>query len=85
MSGPAGVPHAGGAAQRFGVGLGERGLQVCQAAGPASNRQVTGSVDQRDAGRVVTAVLHPAQSVDDDVEGGLVPDVADDSAHSPPG
>ena len=40
------------------------------------------AVDQRDAGRVVAAVLHPAQRIDDDIAGGTLPDVPDDSTHS---
>ena len=80
---PAGVAHTGRSAQGCGVGLGKRALQIRQPAGAPPNRQVTGAVDQRDTGRVVTPVLHPAQCVDDDIEGRLVPDVADDSAHSP--
>ena len=43
--------------------------------------QSAGAVEQRDARRVVAAVLHPAQRVDDDVAGRTLPDVADDSAH----
>ena len=85
MRGPAGVAEAGAAGQAGGIGLGERFLQVGQPAGPPTNRQLAGAVDQRDARRVVAAVLHPAQRVDHDVQGGLVPDVADDSAHSPSG
>ena len=65
--------------------LGELALEVLHPAGAPPNRQVTVPVDHRDAGRVVTAVLQAAQPVDDDVERGLVPDVADDSAHSPSG
>ncbi len=42
----------------------ERGLQVGQPAGPAAHRQAAAAVEQRDTGRVVTAVLHPAQRVD---------------------
>ena len=68
-----------------GVGLGECALQICQPAGASPNRQVTVPVDQRDTGRVVTPVFHPAQRVDDNIEGGLVPDVADDTARSPSG
>ena len=68
-----------------GVGFGERGLQVGQPARPAAHRQPAMSVEQRDARRVVAAVLHPAQRVDDDVAGRTLPDVADDSTHSHPG
>ena len=85
VGGPAGVTEAGAAGQRRRVGLRERVLQVGQSAGPPSYCQLADAVDQRDARRVVTAVLHPPQRVDDDVAGRLMPDIADDSAHSPSG
>ena len=85
VGGPAGVTEAGAAGQRRRVGLGERALQVGQPAGAPTYRELAAPVDQRDARRVVAPVLHPAQRVDDDVKGRPMPDVADDSAHSPSG
>ncbi len=84
VGGPAGVTEAGGAGQCRRVGVRERALQVGQSAGPPSYRQLAGRVQQCNARRVVAAVFHPAQGVDDDVTGRLMPDVADDSAHNPP-
>ena len=67
------------------IGLGQRRLQVGQPARAARDGQAAVTVEQRDARRVVAAVLHPAQRVDDDVAGRTLPDVADDSTHSHPG
>ena len=39
------------------------------------------SAEHRDSGRVVAAVLQPPQALDHDPEGGLLTDVAHDSAH----
>ena len=85
VGGPAGVAQAGAAGEVGGVGVGQRGLQVGQPAGPAAHGQPAAAVEQSDARRVVSAVLHPAQRVDDDVAGRTLPDVADDSTHSHPG
>ena len=85
VGGPAGVAEAGAAREAGGVGLGQRGFEVGQPAGPAAHGQPAVAVEQRDAGRVVSAVFHPAQRVDDDVAGRTLPDVADDSTHSHPG
>ena len=49
---------------------------------PAFFAQAMGvAADQRDPGRVVAAVLEPAQTLDDDVLGLLVADVPHDAAH----
>ena len=85
VRGPASVTETGAPGQCRGVGLGERALQVGQSAGSPTYRELADPVDQRHSRRVVTAVLHPAQRVDDDAKGRLMPDVADDSAHSPSG
>ena len=79
---PASVTEPGAASETGVVCLVERGLQIGQPPRPASHRQTTMPVEQRDPGRVVTPVLHPAQRVDNDVTGRTLPDVADDSAHS---
>ena len=85
VGGPAGVAEAGAAREAGGIGFVERRLQVGQPAGAAAHGQAAVTVEQRDAGRVVAAVFHPAQRVDDDAAGRALPDVADDSAHSHPG
>ena len=56
-------------------------LEVRQLAGaaPELDRSVA---DDRDAGRVVAAVLEPPQAVDEDRQHLLRADVADDAAHS---
>ena len=69
VGGPAGVTDAGAAGERVGVGFVECGLEIGQATGPAPDRQAARAVEQRDAGRVVSAVLHSAQRVDDDAAG----------------
>ena len=85
MRGPTGVAEAGAAHEAGVVGFGEIGFEVGEPAGPAVHGQPAVAVDQRDTGRVVSAVLHAAQRVDDDAAGGTLPDVADDSAHRHPG
>ena len=82
---PARVAEAGAARQGRGVGFGQSGLQIGQPSCPATNGQPAISIEQSDARRVVSAVLHPAQRVDNDVAGRTLPDVADDSTHSHPG
>ena len=62
--------------------IGDRGLEIDQLAGPLLDEQVAGVVDERDAGRVVAAVLEPLQSFDED--GARFPRsrVSDDAAHA---
>src|SRR5664279_2481389 len=45
-------------------------------------RQRAAGVDDRDAGRIVSAILEPAQGVHDDRNRVLGADVSDDAAHS---
>ncbi len=82
VRGPPGVSEAGAADQVGGVGLGQRGLEVGQPARAPTHGQSAVTVEQGDARGVVSAVLHAAQRVHDDVAGRALPDVADDSAHS---
>jgi hypothetical protein len=56
-------------------------LQVAQLARRPANRQLALIVDQCDPGRVVAAVLQPAQPLDQHLDGILGSDVANDSAH----
>ena len=84
VGGPAGVAHAGAAREACGVGLGERGFEVGQPAGAPAHGQAADTVEYGDAGRVVAAVLHPAQRVDDDAASVSRADVADDSTHRYP-
>ena len=74
---PARVADAVVAGERVGA---DDLLEVRQLAGAAA--QVDRAVaDDRDAGRVVAAVLEPPQPVDEDGHDVLRSDVADDSAH----
>ena len=84
VGGPAGVAEAGAAREARGIGLGQRGFEVGQPAGAPAHGQAAVAVEQGDAGRVVAAVLHPAQRVDDDAASGPRADVADDSTHRYP-
>ncbi len=64
------------------VGLGEGVDEVRQLAGPLVPDD-DATVDQRDAGGVVAAVLQPAETVDHDVESLFAADVSHDAAHGP--
>ena len=68
VGGPAGVADAGRGRRERGVG--ERLLEVGELAGPLL-RGDAAVVDQRDPGRVVAAVLQPAEPLDHDVLGLL--------------
>ena len=67
--------------ESVGVGFGQRGLEVGQTTRAAPDRQAARTVEQGDAGGVVSAVLHPTQRVDDDSASVPRADVADDSTH----
>lgn len=84
VGGPAGVAQAGSTGQRRGRHFRHGFLEVGQPARTPAHGECA-TVDQRDARRVVAAVLHPAQRVHDDDVGGAPPDVTDNSAHSRPG
>src|SRR5690606_35720471 len=84
VRGPAGVPHAGAARARARTGFAQLSLQIREASGLAFHRDGARSVEDRDARRVVSAILHAAQRVDDDAESIPVPDVPHDSAHGSP-
>ena len=62
--------------------VGDRRLEVGQLAGLLLDEQVAVVVDQRDAGRVVAAVLEALEALDED--GARLPRtrVADDAAHA---
>ena len=77
VRGPARVADAVLAVERVGLdGVLEAGEL------PGAPAQVDGALPHhRDAGRVVAAVLEPAQAVDEDRDDRLGPDVADDAAH----
>ena len=55
--------------------------QASQFAGLLGLLQVR-TADQGDTGRIIAAVLHTTQSVDDDLLGILGPGIADNSAHA---
>ena len=84
VGGPAGVAEAGAAREACGVRLGQRCFEVGEPTGTPAHGQPADAVEQGDAGGVVTAVLHPAQRVDDDSASIPRPDVADDSTHRYP-
>src|SRR5436305_5927088 len=76
--GPMGGPTRVSDAERAGeLPLGDRGVQVGQLAGATLDRDLV-TVEDGHAGGVVTAVLEPAQALHDNVESGLLPDIADD-------
>ncbi len=81
VGGPAGVAEAGAARKARGVRLSQRRFEVGEASGASAHGQPAGAVEQGHTGGVVTAVLHPAQRVDDDSAGVPRTDVADDSTH----
>ena len=62
--------------------VGERRLEVAELAGPLLDEQVAVVVDERDAGRVVAAVLEAREALDQDGPGLTRSDVADDPAHA---
>ena len=82
MGGPAGVPHARGAAEVLAPDLVELGLEVGEAACFALDVQRAGPVEDRDTGRVVAAVLHAPEPAEDDVQSRAVPDISNDSTHA---
>ena len=82
VGGPPRVPHAGGPGQRLAAHGRDLLVQVLQPAGPLLYRGMALTVEDGDPCRVVAAVLHPPQRLDDDVQGITLPDVSDDSAHS---
>ena len=82
--GPAvGRPARVGEADR-GVGrpVGDRRLQVGELAGPLLDEEIAGVVDERDAGRVVAAVLEPPQAFDEDRARLPGTGVTNDAAHA---
>jgi hypothetical protein len=72
------VTHTGRSGERP---PGELLLQVFDPPGPLGHLERTVGVDDRDAGRVVPAVLQQPQSVHHDIQRVAWPDVADDAAH----
>ena len=79
---PAGVTEARPAAEGGRIRLAERRFQIGQSTRAAADRQAAGAIQQRDAGRIVSAVFHPTKGIDDDATGRALPDITDDSAHS---
>ena len=64
------------------VRVGQFLVQVLDPAGLLGDLQRAVGADDRDAGRVVAAVLQPAQPLDDDVQRRPGTDVTDDAAHA---
>src|SRR3954452_10503467 len=82
VRGPAGVPDAEGRLRQG--ALGEDLLEICQLPGLLRRGQLTvprTADPDRDARRVVAAVLQPAQALQDDVQGVLRADVTHDATH----
>ncbi len=77
VGGPARVAQAVAAGDR----VGRQHLLEPGELARASPDVETPVVHQRDAGRVVAAVLQPPQALDQDRQNGTGPDVADDAAH----
>jgi hypothetical protein len=77
VSRPAGVTDAERARQRP---LTEDTFEILEPAGGAAHVQGA-VVEDRDARGVVAAILESLQSLDDDADRALVPDVSDDSTH----
>ncbi len=83
VGGPAGVTHPGGGRGQLEREAGQVFFEVGQLAGALAGLQHPAG-DERDARRVVPAVLQPPQPVDDDLERGLASDVSHDAAHGNP-
>src|SRR5206468_10651230 len=68
--------------RRRGRAVPDGGLKRRPLAGPRLPEQVALLVDERDAGRVVTAVFEPATAFDQDRTGFARSGVANDAAHA---
>ncbi len=82
MCGPARVADA----ETTGVGYAarlERGCEFRHFSGLLQSEKFP-VLDQGDAGRIVSAVLKPLQSIQNDGDAILMPDISDDSAHGSP-
>ncbi len=78
MRRPAGVADAVGAVERLQA---DDLFQVAQLAFGAANLQASAIAGDRDAGRVVAAILQPPQAIDDDRHYPLLANVTNNSAH----
>ena len=78
---PARVPHPGGARQGFPTDRGDLLVQVLESACLLLDGRVTVPVENGDTRRVISAVLHSTQRLDNDVEGFAPAHVSDDSTH----
>ena len=85
MGGPPGVADPGSSPECLRVRFSQRGFQIGQSSGPATDRQPTLTIEHGQTGGVITAVLHPAQCVDHHIAGGPVPHIRHDSAHEEQG
>ena len=79
VRGPAGVADAVGAVERLQA---DDLFQVAQLAFSAANLQASAIAGNRDARRVVAAILQPAQAINDDRHYALLADVTNNSAHN---
>ena len=81
VRGPARVPNAIGAVNRI---LPDHFFQIAQLALGAPQLQPFSVAADRDARRIVAAILQPAQSLDNDGNDTLLTDVADNATHTGP-
>ena len=79
VRGPASVADAIGAVERLQP---DDLFQVAQLAFGAAHLQAFAVTGDRDAGRVVAAILQPPQAIDDDRHDPLLADVTNNAAHS---
>ena len=79
VRGPAGVADAVGAVERLQA---DDLFQIAQLALGAAHLQPFAVAGNRDAGRVIAAILQPPQAVDDDRHHPLLPNITDNATHS---
>src|SRR5215469_17519568 len=79
VSGPAGVADAVGAVERFEA---NGFFEIAKLAFGAANFKAVAVAGHSDTGRVIAAILQPAQAIDDDGHDALFANVSDDTAHT---
>src|SRR5579884_3755481 len=78
MRRPAGVADAVRAVNRVDA---DGVFQIAQFPGSAANRQMTISVQDRDSGRIVAAILQPAKPIEDNGHRLAIADIANNPTH----
>src|SRR5438552_1539069 len=79
VGGPPGVPDPDSAGERA---LAQDALKILDAPGRAPDLQRSRRREHGDTSRVIAAVLEALEALEDDADGALVSDVADDPTHS---